>query len=283
MYSAIFEADNGLKFVFGVNGGNVFDMDLGSGVPVDIGTAQGFLQVGESVETITVSGRNISITGTLYSDIDSQKRVMRKVFAPFVSGRLIFENGYYTRVFVKDPPSFSTIKQDGRFTMLLYAPFPYFYDQNEAEFYVGGITPKFKFPVNYGEPHTFGEISGSKFVAIYNDGDIKTFYNVRIVVNGTSTNPTITNLLTLEFIKINKAFTSGDIIEIYRDENNVLVATVTHNDGNIQDIISFIDDDSTFYELVSGDNLVAINDDEGGIGMTAKISFQPVVVALYES
>ena len=283
MYSARFESDNGLTFVFGKNGGNVFDMDLGSGVSVDIGTSQGFSQVGETVETLAVNSRPITVTGVLYRDIDNQKKNMRKIFAPFVAGKLIFEDGHYTRVYVQDPPSFSSVKKDGRFTMQLLAPFPYFYGQNEESVQIGGIVPMFRFPVNYAEPHSFGELSEGRFSTIYNDSDVKVPYGFQITVNGTSTNPTVTNLLTFEFLKINGTFNAGDVINVYRDENNVLVANVTHGNANVEDILSMIDDDSTLYELAVGDNLISINDDEGGVGMSAKVSFKSVVVALYES
>lgn len=283
MYSAKFETDNGLTFVFGENGGNAFDMDLGSGVPVNIGTSQGFSQIGETVDTLAVNGRPIPVIGVLYRDIDNQKRNMRKIFAPFVAGKLVFEDGHYTRVFVQDPPSFSPVKNDGRFTMKFFAPFPYFYGQNEERVQIGKIESMFRFPVNYAEPHIFGKISKGRFSKIYNDSDVKVPYGFQVVVNGTSTNPTVTNLLTFEFLKINGTFNAGDVIKVYRDENNVLVANMTDKDGNVIDIISMIDDDSTLYELAVGDNLISINDDEGGVGMSATVSFKPVVVALYES
>ena len=37
MYSAIFESDNGQKYIFGKDGETVFDMDLGNGVTVNVG------------------------------------------------------------------------------------------------------------------------------------------------------------------------------------------------------------------------------------------------------
>lgn len=283
MYSARFESDNGLIFVFGKNGGNVFDMDLGSGVSVDIGTSQGFSQIGETVETLAVNGRPITVTGALFRDVDNQKKNMRKTFAPFVSGKLIFEDGHYTRVYVQDPPSFSSVKEDGRFTMQLFAPFPYFYGQNEESVQIGELVPMFSFPVNYAEPHSFGEFYKSRFSTIHNDSDVKVPYSFQIIVNGISTNPTVTNLSTFEFLRINGSFSAGYIINVYRDEYNVLRAELTDGDGNVSDIISMIDDDSTLYELSVGDNLISINDDEGGVGMSATVSFKPVVVALYES
>ena len=93
MYSAKFESDNGLTFVFGANGGNVFDMDLGSGVSVDIGTSQGFSQIGETVETLAVNGRAISVKGVLFKDIDNQKKNMRLIviiLQNFIKKKVIF-------------------------------------------------------------------------------------------------------------------------------------------------------------------------------------------------
>ena len=284
MYSARFESDNGLTFIFGKDGGNVFDMDLGSGVSVDIGTSQGFSQIGETVETLAVNGRPIAVKGVLFKDIDNQKKNMRKIFAPFIAGKLIFEDGYYTRVYVQDPPSFSSVKKDGRFTMQLFAPFPYFYSSNEIVTQIGGITPMFRFPVNYSGLHAFGILSRNKISSIYNDSDIKVPYSVIINVVGTSTNPTVTNLETFEFLKINGEFKTGDVINVFRDIQNVLIANVTDSDGNVTDIISRIDDSSTFFELSVGENLISVVDDyDNGYGMNAQISFKPVVVALYES
>ena len=132
MYNVIFESENGQKYVFGADGETVFDMDLGNGVSVDIGTSQGFSQVGETVESMTVGGRQISVRGDIFGNIQSRKKIMRKVFAPFVWGKLIFEGKHYIRVCVKDTPTFSPVKDDGRFTMLLYAPFPFFYSVDDA-------------------------------------------------------------------------------------------------------------------------------------------------------
>ena len=71
-------------------------------------------------------------------------------------------------------------------------------------------------------------------------------------------------------------------MNIYRDNDNILRAELT-SDGNTSDIISWIDESSDLFELEVGDNLISANDDEGGSSLTAKITFSPAVVALYES
>ena len=75
---------------------------------------------------------------------------------------------------------------------------------------------------------------------------------------------------------------AGESINIYRDNDNVLRAELI-SDGAKSDVIHLIDESSDLFELEVGDNLISANDDEGGASLTAKISFSPAVVALYES
>ena len=281
MYSVIFEAENGKKYVFGKDGETAFDMDLGNGVSVDIGSSQGFSQVGETVESMTVGGRTITVHGTVFGNVQSKKKVMRKVFAPFIWGKMVFEGKYYIRVCVKDTPTFSSVRDDGRFTMLLYAPFPFFYSVDESHFNIGEIVPMFKFPVNYSTPHKFGERGVEKYTNVYNNGDISVPFNVYIETFGTSTNPVIVNLDTQEYLRLNGTLTVGDVANIYRDENNILRVELSTGGEKI-DILSWVDDGSSLFQLNPGDNIIAFDDDEGGSSLTVKFSFSPAVVAVYE-
>ncbi len=281
MYNVIFESDNGQKYVFGVDGETVFDMDLGNGVSVDIGTSQGFSQVGETVESMTVGGRQINVRGDIFGNVQSRKKMMRKVFAPFAWGKLIFDGKYYIRVCVKDTPTFSPIKDDGRFTMLLYAPFPFFYSVDDAHYNIGEITPMFSFPVNYATPHKFGERGTEKYTNVYNNGDIAVPFNVYMETFGTSANPLIVNLDTQEYLKLNGTLNTGDVANIYRDSNNILRAELSTG-GESVDILSWVDDGSTLFQLNPGDNIIAFDDDAGGGSLTVKFTFSPAVVAVYE-
>lgn len=281
MYKVVFESDNGQKYVFGVDGETVFDMDLGNGVSVDVGTSQGFSQVGETVESMTVGGRTITVRGTVFGNVQSRKKIMRKVFAPFVWGKLIFDWKHYIRVCVKDTPTFSPIKNDGRFTMLLYAPFPFFYSVDDAHFNIGEIVPMFSFPANYATPHKFGERGTEKYTNVYNNGDIAVPFNVHMETFGTSVNPLIVNLDTQEYLKLNGTLTTGDVANIYRDSNNILRVELSTG-GELVDILSWVDDGSSLFQLNPGDNIIAFDDDDGGSSLTVKFTFSPAVVAVYE-
>lgn len=282
MYNVVYESDNGEKYIFGTEGQTVFDMDLGNGVPVNIGTSQGFSQVGQTIQSLTVSGRPINVKGVVYGNVQEKKKLMRKVISPFSSGKLIFENEYYTKVYVKNPPTFSPVKDDGRFSMQFFAPFPFFYSVNSEYSQYGGTRPLFRFPVNYSKPHMFGEFSDVRYKNIVNAGDVKTPFSVYLEASGPSTNIVIANLTTFQTMRINGSLSNGQYVNIYRNDDNVLKAELTTN-GVTSDIISWIDEDSTLFELNVGDNWILVNDEEGRENLTAKILFNPTVVALYES
>ena len=282
MYNVVFENDNGSKYIFGANGNTVFDMDLGNGVPVNIGTSQGFSQIGETIQNRTVSGRVINVSGAVYGNIQERKKTMRRVMSPFSFGRLVFDGMYYIRVCVKSAPTFSPVKNNGKFTMQLYAPYPFFKSVEEKNVEIGTINGLFSFPINYATTHKFGEKGTERYKNVYNDSDVSVPFSLYLSCYGTSTNPVISNLHTFQSLKINGTLNVGDYVKIYRNDDNVFVAELT-SDGLKTDIISWIDESSDLFELVVGDNLISVTDDEGGASLSVKITYNPVVVAVYES
>ncbi len=282
MYEVIFQNDNGKVFTFGPNGGNWYGMNIGNGLEVTLGKSQGFAQVGETVETQSIGGRSIDVTGMFFGDIVGGKNNLRNVCAPLSSGRLIFQKSHYIRVYVKAAPSFSAVKNNGLFKMQFYAPFPFFSAFQESYFLIGGVVPSFRFPVNYGRPHRFGTRSNERYVNVVNSGDVRIPYRLVLRSEGVSTNPTLTNITTFAFLKINGIINIGQFITIFRDDNNVLRAELT--DGNqVTDVITWIDDESSLFELDPGDNLISANDEEGGKALIASFTFNPAVGALYET
>lgn len=282
MFEAIFEADNGKQFVFGKNGCTYFGMDIGSGAEVHLGTSQGFLQVGETVETQTVGGRPIGVTGELYGDIPARKDALRNVCAPFTAGRLVFNGTYFIRVHVKAPPTFSAVKNNGLFTMQFFAPYPFYSSTEEKMINIGEILPQFRFPVNYSVVHRFGTRDATKYTNIANGGDVKVPFRLILRSDGECPNVTISNIGTLAYLKINGTLLAGETLEIYRDDEGVLRAELTTEDG-VSDAISWIDEGSTLFELAVGDNLIASTDDNGGVNLTASFTYREAVAALYES
>ena len=166
--------------------------------------------------------------------------------------------------------------------MQFYAPFPYFSTFGESHNLIGGIEANFRLPVNYSEPHRFGTRSSDRYTNIINSGDIRVPFKLILRSEGVSTNPTVTNLTTFAFLRVNGTLNSGEYITVYRDNSNVLRAELTQ--GNVvTDVIDWLDDDSSLFELESGDNLINASDDQGGVGLVVSFSFNPAQAVLYES
>lgn len=282
MYTATFENDNGKKYLFGTKNGTAFDLDLGDGLSVNIGTSQGFGQRGESVQTQSVSGRTIRIRGVVFGNIAERKKALRAAFAPFSKGRLTFQDEYYIRVYVKSAPIFGMRADDGRFSMQLFAPFPFFRKVKAKRVSLGVTIPAFSFPVNYTVGHKFGERSAVRYVNVYNDGDVSSALAVEIRVLQATQNIVITNLQTFDRLKINGAFGEGDIVRLYRNEDDIFKAELI-SDGVTTDIISRIDEESTLFEIDVGDNLLQVSDNNGGEWLEASITFNTAVATVYET
>ena len=282
MYSVKFEKDNGEVFLLGTNNNIVFDVDGLSGIGIDLGTSQGFSQIGETVDTQSVGGKTLTVKGVIYKNLADGKKQLIKAFAPFAKGRLIFNNKYYVYVYVKESPVVAPTKKGGAFMFSLFAPFPFWKEIAESTFYIGAITPMFMFPVNYETPHIFGMKSAARYINVVNNGDLQTSYRLDITTEATSSNITLTNLETFDFLKLNGTLNAGERISIYRDNNNQLKAVLY--DGSVEtDIISWIDEESTLYEMAVGDNLILANDDDGGANLTAQLTFNSVVGGVYET
>lgn len=282
MFEAIFENDNGKSFVFGINGGNFCGMNIGDAVDITLGTSQGFSQIGDTVETMSAGGRIIDVTGKLLGNIVERKNSLRNVCAPFATGRLVFQGTHYIRVYVKSPPSFSAVKNNGLFKMQFYAPFPYFSTLAESHKLIGEIIANFRFPINFSTPHRFGTRSSDRYTNISNSGDIRVPFRLVMRSEGTCTNPTVSDLKSFAFLKINGTLSAGEFITIYRDDSNVLRAELTQG-NKVTDIIDWVDDDSSLFELEPGDNLISATDDQGGVSLVVSFSFNPAQAVLYET
>ena len=282
MYSAKYISDSGITFDFGKAGNNVFDIDGLSGLAVSLGTTQGFGQIGESIETQSVKGKTLTVKGVLYGNIPLGKQKLKKALSAFSKGKLYFEEKYVLAVYVKNAPEFSPIKDNGAFTLQLYAPFPFFKDVEEKVLYIGSIEPAFSFPVNYAQPHIFGVKSAERYINIVNEGDVKTPYKAILTTAVESNNVTLTNLQTLQWLRFTGALHSGEKLELYRDDDGVFRAELTSG-GNVEDVLYRVDENSTLFELNVGDNLIMADDDEGGSELTAQIVYQTIAGGVYEA
>ena len=264
MYDATF-VSNGTTFVLGTDNNIVFDINDLSGNDVELGLSQGSSQVGQTVDRKAVSGNTITIKGVIYGDVQSGKMALRHAFAPFREGVLYFGD-YYLNVVVKHSPTFSPIKNRGGFQMQLFAPYPFW---RKTEPTVLEIDT---------------ENAPSSVYTLTNNGDIDVPYN-KITIEETapdSQDITITNTATNEYLKFNLELLPDQIIELYRDSNNVLRADLIEN-GVRTDILYAIDAGSTLWTVHVGDNPYSITSSNSGGYLQISIEINEVVGGVYET
>lgn len=281
-YSVIYRGDDGQSFAFGPNGSNWFAINMGDGLPVEIGTAQAFGAVGETVQAKSIKGKEVQISGRIYGDVPAVKGNLRRALHPLASGELVFNGLYRMRVHVKESPSVSPHRWNGLFRLRLLAPFPFAETIEEKHLAIGGIEKRYFLPVNFSTPHYFGVKDANRYTDILNDGDVAVAYKMDIRATGSVRNPKITDVETLETMEVRESLELGDYITIWREPDGLLRAE-KHSGGNVEDVIGSITDDSTLLEVRAGSNLWLANDELGGGNLSVSVTFRPAVAVLYET
>lgn len=118
--------------------------------------------------------------------------------------------------------------------------------------WVGGWKWKFKLPFRMkqrGEPRK----------NIINEGHVET--PVEIEFHGPAVNPQILNLITGEFIRIERELTSDDILYINTAFGEKKVEII--RDGVREDAFDYLDLESKFFSLQVGDNVIEYQSENG--------------------
>lgn len=286
MYKVRYLANDGKTFDFSYDNGVIFDVEGLSGVEIEHTLSQGISQVGKTISSKAAGDKKINITGKLLGDnrrIADRKARLRDNILPFATGRLIFNNDYYINVSPVEIPEYSPVRGKGTFSVRFLTPYPFFRKTAESTSVIGGITKRFRFPVNYATPHIYGESSAERYINVRNNGNLETTYVLTLTTQSESVNPVVSNLLTFEQIKLNYRMLAGETVKIYYDDSNILQVTSTDVNGNVTDIFYRLDEASDLFALHVGDNLLLAVDDSGGKDLTVRVTFDEVVAGVFEA
>lgn len=250
------------------------------GISVDVTMSQGFGQIGETLDNLTVQSRPMGIIGKIYNFKPSQLRELEYIFAPLSKVRIEFEEKYWIDAVVKNSPVFSYNLRAVSYAVQLVAPYP-FWKTAEANYYkLGALTGGFNFPVNYSTPHNFAQVSDVLYMNCYNAGNTKVDYSAEIMcTSGEATNITLTNAQTQEFVRINTTVTAADTVRIFR-ENNVLQVTKTTN-GIVKSIFADLDENSNLDYMQIGDNIIRADYESGAAQLVVAISFYDTLTGVH--
>ena len=279
MYNAKFVKSNGDVFSFGLEYGTIFDISPLSELDVQIGTNQGFQQIGDTIQTRGMKGVTRTIRGRIIGEANSLKRRMLTVFSPFASGKLYFDGKYYCNAVVKKTPAISVNDRDAEFSMMLYCPSPYWYAAQQSSYSIGRIVPAFHFPTAY-TTHKFSTKDPSAFTNVYNPGEDTDDFELEFSATGDVTTCGVIDINTQEFIEITTELTAGEVVRMYRDSGRLRVEMLSG--GVATDIFGLLKYDSNLFTIRSGDNVWKMYAGAGIDSLSVEATFNVAYPGVYD-
>lgn len=153
---------------------------------------------------------------------------------------------------------------------------PLFYEINSIATESTDTDAKFKFPFMFNEDLSeevvFGEVKLNTVMKIVNAGQVDVGLQIHIRALGDVVNPIITNVVTNEFIKINKTLVEGEEIFINTSIGNKFVKGKI-GDEEYTNYYNYRDFDSSWLQLSMGDNYFILTSEENYENIKATINF----------
>ncbi len=116
-------------------------------------------------------------------------------------------------------------------------------------------------------------------VNINNTGAVECGMRIQFKALATVINPSLFNINTREFIKINKTLNAGDVLECTTEFSNKRIEMIRNN-GSRENVFNWIDLDSEFLQLEPGDNLLRYNADSGIDNLEVAIYYTPLYLGV---
>lgn len=138
----------------------------------------------------------------------------------------------------------------------LLCPSPFWQDINTENVKLEDFVSNFRFSFHF--PVRFASRGDSR--VLINSGDVPT--PIKVTFKGEAINPKITNLTTGEFIRVNRSIPTDYSLVINTEFGNKTVEIIAP-DGVTTNALGYIDLDSTFFELQTGENKFSFITDGG--------------------
>lgn len=199
---------------------------------------------------------NFKNTGTLLIDYSKRKKSIKYNISDFKS-------------------KIDNVNDKLNFEVELLCTEPYLRDVAESKLDIALWRGAFHFPLRCTTKNKIimGVKEPSLIANIKNTGDVETGMIIEFRALGTVKNPSLFNINTREFIKVNSTMSAGEIIRI--NSNIGHKSIVKEIDGIQNKIMNLLDIDSTFLQLSVGDNLFRYDAEDGFDFMEVSIYFNP--------
>lgn len=268
--------DNGDSVTFDYAGGYLISKPSGiDTLTVSLSQAKGINQTGATIQSKNVQPRPVTVTGRIVGESQAAKKEqLLSVIRPDIGGKL-FADDLYLTVSVTATPTVEAETFFARFQFSVLAPYPYWCKDDSAATVLSGIHPLFKFPWNLSRPYQFGKIMETKFINVYNKGQVPVPFTATFTAKGEVENPRISNATTGKFLQINKTLVSGErlVVEITHERTYVTSSV----DGDCRGALSL---SSNLYELDVGDNVLKPESENGLENMQVNIDYSMEIVGI---
>ena len=268
--------DNGDIITFDYNGGYLINKPTGiDTLTISLSQAKGINQTGATIQSTNVQPRAVTVSGRIVGDSQSVKKErLLSIIRPDIGGKLFADDMYLT-VRATSTPTIEATPNFARFQFSVFAPYPYWRKDDNVATVLSGIQPLFKFPWNISKTYAFGKLMETKFMNVYNKGQVPVPYTATFTAKGDVVNPKISNATTGKFILIKKNLVSGErlVVEITYDRTYV----TSNIDGDCRGALSL---SSNLYELDVGDNVLKPEADEGLKNMEVNIDYSMEIVGI---
>jgi len=251
---------------------------------VNIYSNKGMNQDGSTYlgNTIDTSDKTIelAIIANSEEELINYRKKINKIFNPKLGeGYLIYKDSIKeikSRCIIDTLPYFSPVNNNvNKCLITCTANNPFWMDILESKVEIALWQGDFSFDLEIPEDTgiEMGHREPSLIVNVLNGGDVECGIKVKFKALATVVNPSIINVDTQEFIKINKTMVAGEVITLTTDFGNKKVESTSN--GTTINAFNYIDFESTFLQLDTGDNLLRYDADQNIDNLEVSIYYTP--------
>lgn len=264
MRKVICKNSNGRKITFGNADPYFLENITGIAMPTyAVYTTKGSTQDGEDYVSANAEKRNILIDVVITKDVLNSAEKLYNIFTPKQSGTLIYYRDDEANQidYVVESMEIINMGYLKKATLSLICPFPFFQDIAESKLNLAYYMGLIQFPITLpAEPFYMTTMVQNLIVNIPNDSSIDLGMTIKFTANGAVKNPQLFNVDTREFLKMNIQMITGDEITATTQYKNKKV--LLKRNGVVNDITALIDNDSTWLQIYTDDNLFRYDADE---------------------
>lgn len=242
-------------------------------------------QDGVTVVNSTLAEQVLAIEGVILGpEREMYRRKLLQAFNPKLDGVLRYESGQISREIACVPelaPSFPG--EHGKsyqvFLINLICPNPFWQDINTTKEEIAIWRGSFELPMELLEEGIeMGYREPSLIVNVFNSGDVPCGMKIQFKALATVVNPSLFNVNTREYFKINRTMEAGEVITVTTHFQKKRVEL--NKNGVVSNAFNWIDFQSTFLQLDVGDNLLRYDASSGLDNLEVSIYHTPMYLGV---